>query len=256
MDPAEPTTVTWWGHAFVALTMDGTTILMDPLLRTRIGPLHNTGPVPDVATLGRVDAVLISHLHRDHLDLQSLRRLPRGVTLVVPEGGADLVRRRTGHTVRGVRPGAQVDVGALQVSATYADHDPRRGKGQLQSDPLGFVIAGSDRVYFAGDTESFDGMRRLGPLDLALLPIGGWGLTLAEGHMDPEEAAQAIGLLHPSYVVPIHYGDLRIPVLWRWRAARRAHAAAGFAALAREAYAGCTVVGLAPGESWDLPRHG
>ncbi|WP_426565558.1 MBL fold metallo-hydrolase [Angustibacter sp. McL0619] len=256
--PADPqqTVVTWWGHAFVALTMDGTTLLLDPLLRRNVGPLHNTGPIPDVASLGRLDGVLISHLHGDHLDLGSLRRLPRGVPIVVPEGGAEFVRRRTGHTVRGVRPGGQVDLGGVQVLATHAEHDPRRGRWRLRADPLGFVVQGSERVYFAGDTEAFDGMRTIGPLDLALMPIGGWGLTLAEGHMDPQEAATAIGMLRPRFAIPIHYGDLRIPVLWRWRAARRGRAAAGFADLVAQVDDECTVLGLAPGQPWNLPRHG
>jgi L-ascorbate metabolism protein UlaG (beta-lactamase superfamily) len=248
--------VTWWGHAFVALTMDATTLLMDPLLRRRIGPLHNTGPVPDVESLGPLDGVLISHLHRDHLDVGSLQRLPRGITVVAPEGGADFIRRRTGHTVRGVRPGGQVDVGGVQVLATYAEHDPRRGRGHLRADPVGYVVQGSRRVYFAGDTETFDGMRRIGPLDLALMPIGGWGLTLAHGHMDPHEAAHAVAMLKPRYAVPIHYGDLRIPVLWRWRAAHRAAVAAGFAGLVAQVDDACTVLGLAPGQPFELPRGG
>ena len=68
-------------------------------------------------------------------------------------------------------------------------------------------------MYFAGDTDLFDGMADLAPeLDLALIPIWGWGPTIGEGHLDPVRAAEALALLRPRIAVPIHWGTLR-PVL-------------------------------------------
>jgi L-ascorbate metabolism protein UlaG (beta-lactamase superfamily) len=61
-------------------------------------------------------------------------------------------------------------------------------------------------VYFAGDTDVFAGMAELGPLDVALLPVWGWGPSLGPGHMDPEQAARAAALLRPRVAVPIHWG--------------------------------------------------
>ncbi len=68
------------------------------------------------------------------------------------------------------------------------------------------MVTGSKSVYFAGDTDLFDGMRELGPLDLALVPIWGWGPGLGAGHLDPAGAAEAVALLRPRVVVPIHWG--------------------------------------------------
>ena len=74
---------------------------------------------------------------------------------------------------------------------------------------LGFVVSGSRRVYFAGDTDLFDGMATLADsLDVALLPVAGWGSTVGPGHLDPLRAAQALRLLAPRRAVPIHWGTL------------------------------------------------
>ena len=71
---------------------------------------------------------------------------------------------------------------------------------------LGFVVEGSARVYFAGDTDLFPEMDALGPIDVALLPVAGWGLTLGPGHMDAHRAAQALQLIRPKIAIPIHWG--------------------------------------------------
>ena len=75
------------------------------------------------------------------------------------------------------------------------------------ADALGYVIAGGGRrVYFAGDTELFEEMSELRPIDLALLPVWGWGPSLNPGHLDPAGAARALALLRPRVAVPIHWG--------------------------------------------------
>ena len=72
---------------------------------------------------------------------------------------------------------------------------------------LGFIVSGSRRIYFAGDTDLFDGMSALaGSLDVALLPVAGWGSKVGPGHLDPLRAAQALRLLQPRLAIPIHWG--------------------------------------------------
>src|SRR5262249_27898582 len=102
--------------------------------------------------------------------------------------------------------GEELEVGALRVRGTQAIHDPRRLPFGTRAEPLGFLIQGTRSVYFAGDTALFDGMSELAPVDVALLPIWGWGPSLGPGHMNPEEAAEAARLLRASVVVPIHWG--------------------------------------------------
>jgi L-ascorbate metabolism protein UlaG (beta-lactamase superfamily) len=197
--------ITWLGHATVAIELDGAAVLTDPVLRRRIAHLRR-----DVSAIvpSRPDAVLISHLHYDHLDLPSLARIGRDVRLVVPRGARRFVRRFT--AVEEVEPGSVVDVSGVRVEAVTADHDGRRWPVGPRLPALGFVLRGSRSIYYAGDTDLFDGMAALAPLDVALVPVSGWGPKVGPGHMDPHRAAQSLTLLRPSIAVPIHWGTYGI----------------------------------------------
>jgi L-ascorbate metabolism protein UlaG (beta-lactamase superfamily) len=202
--------VTWLGHSTVVVDLDGARLVTDPLLRRRVMHLRRTPPLP-VTPLANVTAILVSHVHFDHLDLPSLRRIAGSPALVVPRGTAELVRRGRLENVIEVDAGDEIDLGGLTVRATPAIHQARRGPFGPHSPSLGFAIAGSRTVYFAGDTDLFDAMREIGPVDLALLPVAGWGPTLPPGHLNPERAAAALALIRPEIAVPIHWGTLRTP---------------------------------------------
>src|SRR5512145_3311829 len=101
--------LTWLGHSTVFLEAGGQQILTDPVLRTWLGPVRRRRPPPDV-DLAAVDAILISHLHHDHLDRPSLRLLPRSAKLVVPKGAARVVRSEGFAQVLEVDAGDTFDV--------------------------------------------------------------------------------------------------------------------------------------------------
>lgn len=195
------------GHATVRVDVDGVRLLTDPLLRNRVAHLRRATKV-DSSALRGVDAVLISHIHHDHLDLPSLERLGREMPVVVPRGAAALIRRKAGiKQIVELSAGEQIEIGGVTVRATYAEHDSTRLPFGARADPLGFLIEGhGSTVYFAGDTDLFDGMADLAPVDVALLPIWGWGPTMGPGHMDPARAAKAAALLRAHTVIPIHWG--------------------------------------------------
>ena len=244
---------TYVGHATVLVDLDGTRLLTDPVLRPRIGPLVRHGPLPAPHLTAGVDAVLISHLHHDHADLGSLRRLGREVPLLVPPGSAGFFARHGFGEVTELAPGDSSEVGAVTVTAVEADHDGGRRRGAAEVEPVGFLIDGRRRVYFAGDTDIFAGMAGFGPgLDLALLPVWGWGPTLGAGHLDPEGAARAAALLSPRLAIPIHWGTLYPLGLARLRPGRLRLPAAEFAARARELAPQVETRVLAPGESASL----
>jgi L-ascorbate metabolism protein UlaG (beta-lactamase superfamily) len=96
------------------------------------------------------------------------------------------------------------------VAATPAEHDDRRRPlGGPRAKPLGYVVSGSRRGYFAGDTDLFAEMTALrGSIDLALLPVAGWGATLGPGHLDADRAAEAAARIAPRVAIPIHWGTL------------------------------------------------
>jgi L-ascorbate metabolism protein UlaG (beta-lactamase superfamily) len=202
--------LTWVGHATVLCEMGGSRLLTDPVLRGRLGHLrrHGAPPRPEVAQA--IDAVLISHVHLDHLDFASLKRLAPDVRMLVPRGAGRLVTRAGFTHVDELVAGDRLTVGGATVTAIRAVHDGRRRPlGGAQADTLGYEIAGAHRVYFAGDTELFDAMGELaGDLDVALLPVWGWGPTLGPGHLDPLGAARAAAMLRPRIAVPIHWGTL------------------------------------------------
>jgi L-ascorbate metabolism protein UlaG (beta-lactamase superfamily) len=239
--------IAWLGHSCTAISLDGLLVVTDPVLRRRVFHLRRRDAVEPNA-LAEAGVLLISHTHYDHLDLPSLDQLNRDARVVVPAGAGELLRRRGFRDVSEVVPGDEVDLGPLRVRATHAEHDApwRLGSGRTQ--PLGFVIAGTRNVYFAGDTDVFDGMRDLGPIDIALLPVAGWGPRLPAGHLDPLRAAEALDLIQPEVAIPIHWGTYS-----PWRPpTRRDPAAMKFAEIAATIAPEVEVLVLAPGQSYAL----
>ena len=195
--------LTWLGHSTVLIELDGARVLTDPLLRARVLHLRRRSRPP--GDLGDLDAVLVSHVHWDHLDLASLSLLRPSTLIVVPRGAGGVVRRFE-HVLE-LEAGDRVEIGGVEVRATPAVHHVGRWRGRgSSSSAIGFVLGGSRPVYFAGDTDLFDGMGELAPVAAALLPVGGWGPRVPEGHLDPLRAAKALQLLGPQIAVPIHWG--------------------------------------------------
>lgn len=247
--------IAYVGHATVLAELGGARLLTDPLLRRRVGHLLRRGPAPPAALAGTLDAALVSHLHHDHADLPSLRRLDPGTPLVVPAGAGGFFARRGLPVLAELAPGDSVQVGAVTVTATEADHDGGRPFGGEAARAVGYLLAAGDRrVYFAGDTDLFAGMSALGDLglDLALLPVWGWGPSLGRGHLDPERAARAAALLRPRLAVPIHWGTYYPAGLARLRSGPLRRPPLAFAARAAELAPQVEVRVLAPGESTSL----
>lgn len=228
--------IVFLGHATVLIEVDGVRLLTDPLLRGRVAHLRRQVPPVREDLFADVDVVLISHLHHDHLDLASLRLLGEATPLVVPTGAGEWLRRKgfgavtelgvggvaqvgtvtelgAGEAtkvgpVRELGAGDAAKAGTLTVTAVQARHDGRR-LGGPHAKTLGYLVSGGHTVYFAGDTELFAEMSLLPrPLDVALLPVAGWGPTLGAGHMGPLDAARAAGLIGPRIAVPVHWGTL------------------------------------------------
>lgn len=247
----------WIGHATTCIELSGTRILTDPVLRGRIGPLRRVGPVPAQSTYTDVDAVLISHLHHDHLDLPSLRRIDARVPVVAPAGAGDLIRRRGAHQdVREVAPGDSLVVGEAHITAVPARHAPTRLGSRATGRPVGYIVSSPRRrIYFAGDTGPVPQPAELaGQIDVALLPVGGWGFTLGPGHLDPRQAAQLVAQLRPALAVPVHWGTLFLPAgARRLRPRRSAQPGALFAQWTRQLAPATEVMVPSPGVVVAMP---
>jgi L-ascorbate metabolism protein UlaG (beta-lactamase superfamily) len=203
------------GHSTVRVELGGRVVLTDPLLTGRVGPLRRVGAPPTRADWADADLVLVSHLHGDHLHLPSLRLLPSSARIVVPRGAGAWLSAKGVPGVEELAPGEELVDGGLRVLGVPAAHSghrfgPRSTAGP-QARAMGHVLeAGGTRVYASGDTDLFHGMAALGPLDVALLPVWGWGPNLGPGHLDPVSAADAVTLIRPRTVVPVHWGTFAV----------------------------------------------
>ncbi|MDQ0379589.1 MBL fold metallo-hydrolase [Amycolatopsis thermophila] len=214
------------GHSTVRLEIAGRVVLTDPVLTRTVGGLIRVVPPPDPAAYAGADLVLISHLHGDHLHVPSLRMVRPGVPIVVPRGAGAWLRRRGFAAVVELDVGDEFADGDLRVTAVRADHSGHRWGPRFTHGPqapaTGHVVEGPGaRVYVAGDTDLHDEMGSLGPVDVAVLPVWGWGPNLGPGHLDPVRAAEAVDLVRPRIAVPVHWGTLAVPGVARTRRMRR-----------------------------------
>ncbi|GAA4413799.1 MBL fold metallo-hydrolase [Fodinibacter luteus] len=212
--------VTWFGHASCLVELDGVRILLDPVWSERCSPSRHVGPrrlhaVPvPLSGLGRVDAVVISHDHYDHLDMDTVRELA-GLTdavFIVPLGvGAHLDAWGVpGHRVVECDWEEGYDVRGVRVTAVEAQHFSGRGLRRDGTLWASWVLAGSGgRVFFSGDSGFFPGYARIGadhgPFDTALMAVGAYDPAWHDIHLDPEEAVEATRLMQGGLLVPIHW---------------------------------------------------
>jgi L-ascorbate metabolism protein UlaG (beta-lactamase superfamily) len=218
--------VTWIGHSTVLVQLDGVAFLTDPTWAGRSGPFSGrigvrryTPPGVDFEKLPRIDFVLISHDHYDHLDEPTVRRLARRFdpVFVVPLGIKTWLADRGITNSVELNWGESVTVAGLRVVCTPAQHESGRsladhGRRLWAS----WAVLGSKRFYFAGDTGyagHFDQIgQALGPFDLAAMPIGSYTPShhLQPVHISPEEALQAGLDLRARRLLGIHWGTFAL----------------------------------------------
>ena len=250
--------VTWLGHATVVVDIDGVRIVADPLLRRHNGLLVRRGRRPDPAAWFGADAVLLSHLHHDHAEVPSLKMLG-GVPILTAEPNARWAIRK-GLNAPDMGPdgwtpiaGSEVEVRLTPAvhAARPMPHRPNAANGHLVRGPSGIV-------WLAGDTELFDGMEGLpelagGPIDVALVPVGGWGPRLSPGHLGPDEASVACRLVGAGVAIPVHWGTLHPPAVQAWPGGWMDTPGPKFAAALPSESPTCRPVVLGLGESHTLP---
>lgn len=201
--------VTWWGHSTTSVELGTATVVTDPLLTARLYLLHRPTPPPP-ADAAVADVVLITHLHRDHLHVPSLDRFAPEVPVVVPRGAARIVKglARRRRLVE-VTPGEQVDVAGVRIDVLPASHSGRRSEFERGDDvpAVGFRFTdGTTSCWYPGDTGPRTDFAEVDDVDLAIVPIGGWGPSLGDDHLDPEQAVAAVAEVGARWALAVHYG--------------------------------------------------
>ena len=249
--------LTFLGHSTVLLEVDDLRILTDPVLRDGFGPVRRQVEAILPELFADLDAIFISHGHHDHLDQPSLRRIPGRPTVIVPRGFGGMAATWDLGPVEEVEPGDRLMIDRVALAVVHAEHSGKREPFGPVGPAIGAVVHGSRTVYFPGDTDIFPGMGELaGQLDVALLPVWGWGPTIGEGHMDPTRAARAAAILRPRLAIPIHWGTFYPAGLRRLIPQPLETPGRVFAETAARLAPGVPVRVMAPGESLAIPPAG
>jgi N-acyl-phosphatidylethanolamine-hydrolysing phospholipase D len=213
-------TVTWVGHSTLLVQLGHVSFLTDPIWSATasplgLGPRRFVEPGLSIVDLPRIDFVVVSHNHYDHMDIPTLKMLAdRGTRFFVPLSNASTLEQE------GIGPVEELDwweqrrVGGVSVYCVPARHWSRRGLlDENRALWSGWVVVADDRrFYFAGDTGSFAGFReigdRLGPFDLAAMPIGAYSpaAMMEPSHLNPEQAVAAAIALQARHTVGVHFG--------------------------------------------------
>jgi len=206
------TSITYIGHATLLIEIDGVRILTDPTLRSHVsGFIRRQTPIP-AWQIGKLDLVLISHLHFDHFDLPSLRLLEPHVQIAIPSGAASYLRHHGFQNVREVRVGDRLQVGEVEIIVTPAKHKGRRHPFGPDSECVGYLIKGSTSFYFAGDTDILPEMHQFSNnLDVAFMPVWDGDRHLARDtwiHCVRQRRCQFYNLAQPFRSTGAHFSRL------------------------------------------------
>jgi L-ascorbate metabolism protein UlaG (beta-lactamase superfamily) len=219
-------TATWLGHSSVLVNFYGVTILTDPVLMQRIGanfgfgtmgPKRLIAPALTVEQLPKVDLVLLSHAHFDHLDLPTLKALPSGSKTVTAKNTSDLL---AGTSLRGATElawGEKASIktahGELDVEAFEVKHWGARWRRDTYRGYNGYMLSREGKkIIFGGDTaktDSFRPLRSKGPFEVAIMPIGSYK-PFERSHCTPEQAVRMANDAGAKYLLPIHHKTFKL----------------------------------------------
>lgn len=209
----------WIGHATVLMRIGGKTVLTDPVLASRVGvslgiatggPLRLVAPALRLNQLPKIDVILLSHAHFDHLDRPTLARLPKTAEVVTAGHTRDLVEDLGFARVTELEWGQTHAIGGLTIRACEVRHWGARTFADGHRHSCGFVLeSGRRRVLFGGDTAYGRHFAPIGQVDLAILGIGAYN-PWEMAHATPEQAWRMADDVRADFVLPMHHSTFRL----------------------------------------------
>lgn len=220
-------TAAWLGHATVLINFYGTWIITDPVFSERIGiralgvtvgPKRLVQPALPFNRLPKIDLILLSHGHMDHLDIPSLERFDADIPVIMAANTADIVDGLQFRSVRELDWWGKTHVAGLEIEALRVRHfgwrfpweqDRSRGNTEGRSYNAYLVTKNGRSFVFGGDTAMQDYFSTVGArnltIDLAMMPIGAYDPWISN-HCTPEQAVEMAKMLGAKTVLPMHWG--------------------------------------------------
>lgn len=243
--PASGLRVTWMGHSTTLLEIDGVRVLVDPVWEQRTAPVEWFGPKRFFAPplrledLPRIDVVLLSHDHYDHLGARTVRRLAQIEALATAQwvtalGVGKILNKLGVKDVRELDWTESLYVGQLELTALPARHFSGRSlSSRFETLWTSFVLAGpKHRIYYGADSGEWEGFREIGqaygPFDLTMLEIGAFHPLWADIHMGPDGAVRTFRAMGATgMMMPIHWGLFSLALHAWWQPIERVFGADG-----------------------------
>jgi L-ascorbate metabolism protein UlaG (beta-lactamase superfamily) len=225
IDPETPTLL-WLGHSCFLLYLQGQTLLFDPVFSGAVSKIaRRMLAIPHVGELPRLDQILVSHGHMDHLDPKTLLCF-RETPILMPRKTEQLIPKsiRNQLTIHTIDSNETHTCGAIEIIPVPARHGGWRYPHQRGYKAFGYILRSNEQcVYFAGDTAFGPHFKMIGDTykpEIAILPIGAYAprFFLKSRHMNPAEAIEAAEILGVKKIVPCHFGTYRVANDTPWEA--------------------------------------
>jgi L-ascorbate metabolism protein UlaG (beta-lactamase superfamily) len=210
-DEITENSINWFGHATAVINLSNKIIITDPVLSNLIGYFKRTVKKPTYINNLKVDYILLSHGHMDHLNFPSLRKLNKDAIVIVPKGYFHIAKLLGFKNVFLLHPGDVYEDGFVKITAYEADHDGRRFYVGHDNESISYLIESESKsVFFAGDTALTDNFKDIN-CDVALMPVGCYKPDrFSYMHCTPEQSYEMFKMMNCPIMIPIHYKTFRI----------------------------------------------
>lgn len=210
-DPLVTDSIHWYGHATALINISDTVIVTDPVMSSKLGFFKRVAKRPFDLREQKLDYIILSHGHMDHLDFPSLRKLNKDATIIVPKGYKKLIGLLGYKNIVLLRQGEVFEDDNVKISALKATHDGRRYYVGIDNESNAYMIeSGDKKIFYAGDTAYTEDYNDL-ECDIALMPVGCYKPErFSHMHCSPTESYKMFKNMKASIMIPIHYKTFKL----------------------------------------------